>query len=522
MTYRSTSPYRATAIDANDESTAIRRLANHPETEEALVPFISARMFKPIFILVFATACSTPAPKQQPSPNDAGTDGPPEPAGCVKHEDCASSVCLPNSSCADPARVAYVDPTGTDNSSCTQAMPCVSLQKALATPQPNIKMTGTTKENVKISDDVTVFADPDAKLASASAGSVVEIAGSIQVSIFDLEITGAIGPVGHGILVQPGKATVALERVALTQNALAGLYVGAGNTATISKSTVDGNAAGVYVEEGILYVNQTTLSGSAAAGLAVAKRGIATATDSTLRDNHDDGGEVYDGGTLNVVHSTIKDNKGWGLIAYGSTLNVKLSTIQGNNLEPGAGGGAPGISAVESAVTVAQSTIVGNASGGISVYRPTEFHIANNFIVRNGTTSSSVGGVVVHRDPGSPNITGELRFNTVADNQVQGSSVTSTGGISCDGGFAAPSNLIVRNSGGDGNPPTLGDCNFTGSVVNPPYDPAFKSAMDYHLTASTPATIIDQATCAGNDRDIDDDRRPYGAACDTGADEYRP
>lgn len=493
------------------------------------MPIVKTTMLLGMVVLLMA-ACTTSTSKQQPSPNDAGADAPPGPAGCVGHKDCASAVCFPNGSCADPETVAYVDPMGTDNSSCTQAMPCVSLQKALATPHPTIKMTGTTKENVKISKDVTVFAAPDAKLESATPGAVIEIAGNFQVSIFDLQITGGMGPTGAGILVQPGKAIVALERVAVNMN-VSGLFVGAGNTATISRSTFDGNSTGIYTytrdananETTTINVNQTTISGSAAGGISVGRGVVATITDSTLVNNHEEGAEVNAGGVLNVVHSTIKDNSGWGIFAYQGTLNVKRSTIEGNDPVPGAGGGAPGISAIESAVTVTQSTIANNASGGIGIDRATKFDITNNFVVRNGTASSSIGGIVVSRDPASIPIPGELRFNTIADNHAQ--SVGSlTGGIDCKGGFAARNNLILRNTGGTGNPPTLGDCGYPGSIINPSFDPAFKSATDYHLTAATPGTpgsIVDQAACDGNDRDIDDDLRPK-TGCDVGADEYRP
>ena len=43
--------------------------------------------------------------------------------GCAAHTDCtASNVCLPDGSCAPETNVAYVDPGGTDNASCTKAM----------------------------------------------------------------------------------------------------------------------------------------------------------------------------------------------------------------------------------------------------------------------------------------------------------------------------------------------------------------------------------------------------------------
>lgn len=476
-------------------------------------------MSKRVFGLMLVASCTTPTSNHHMTQNDSGTDGPTESKACVKHEDCASSVCLPNGSCADSAVVAYVDSTGTDNASCMQALPCVSLQTALATPQPIIKMIGTVNENVKINDrDVTLFASKGTKLASATPGAVIEIAGSSQVSIFDLQITGATGPVGDGILVQPGKVTVSLERVTLSKNALLALYIGAGSRMTVTNSTIDGNATGINIDGGTLSANQTTISSSnVGSGINVLKGGIATLTESTISNNQGEGVNVYQGSSLNIVHSTVSNNHGEGLYSSASTLNVKLSTIQDNGKTTGSL--ALGLTSFDSAVTVVQSTIVGNGDGGIGVTTPTQFHITNNFIIRNGSSASFGAGITIRAESST---TGELRFNTVADNQMAPDFVNRTAGIECKGGFSAPSNLIIGNSGGQSNPPTVGDCDFSKSVLNPSANPGFKSTTDYHLTAATSDIILNAAGCAGNNVDIDDQSRPNGTACDIGADEYTP
>lgn len=46
-------------------------------------------------------------------------------------------------------------------------------------------------------------------------------------------------------------------------------------------------------------------------------------------------------------------------------------------------------------------------------------------------------------------------------------------------------------------------------------------ATDYHLTASTPATILDAVDCDGNTSDVDGNMRPQGGRCDLGADELK-
>lgn len=469
---------------------------------------IASMKRKHVFIVMWMAACSVPPFKPPMVQNDAGADGSDASSGCVKHEDCTSSVCLPNGSCADLGTVAYVDSMGTDNAACMQAQPCVSLQKALATPQSIIKIIGVITENVKILDrDVMVFASTHAKLASATPGILLEIVGNSQVSIFDLEVTGATGPAGDGIRVS-GKSTVALERVTISNNALVALYVGAGSTGTVTKSTIDNNSRGIYAQGGTLSVDQTIVSNHVGTAIAVADNGIATITESTITHNQHAGLRVLSDSAVSVVRSTISDNGEEG-VEGGASINVKLSMIRGNLIAMSTLGGS---------VTITQSTIVGNGLG-IDILKPTEFHIMNNFFIRNGSSSQYGTGVTIQVNPGT---SGEFKFNTIAGNQTLPDMQDSTGGVECRGGFSAPSNLVVGNSGGQNNPPTIGDCDFSKSVLNPSANPAFKGATDYHLTAATPNIILNKADCAGNNVDVDDQPRPNGATCDIGADEYTP
>ena len=166
--------------------------------------------------------------------------------GCRAHADCPQSgACLPDGSCATEVAVAYVDPAGTDNTSCTKLMPCTQVTKALGTGRPYVKLHGTTDEAVSIdSQTVTLLAEPGAKLTRTSNGLLLEIRGSAQVAIYDLEVTGASGGTGIGISLPAGNtATLALRRVKLTNNAGGGLSA-SGGTLTLTQSTVSGNAGG--------------------------------------------------------------------------------------------------------------------------------------------------------------------------------------------------------------------------------------------------------------------------------------
>jgi hypothetical protein len=113
--------------------------------------------------------------------------------GCGAHAECAGSeVCLPTGSCGGDTNVAYVDPAGTDNASCTRATPCTLLSKALATNRPYVKLTGTTDEAVIIDNGrvITFLADPGAKLTrSNGAGAIVTVRDSgTSLTVYDLTI----------------------------------------------------------------------------------------------------------------------------------------------------------------------------------------------------------------------------------------------------------------------------------------------------------------------------------------------
>ncbi len=210
---------------------------------------------------------------------------------------------------------------------------------------------------------------------------------------------------------------------------------------------------------------------------------------------------------------------GDGIDCPAAILSVEQALIDNND--------GSGISTNGCTLTLSRSTLTLNSGGGIDMVGATTFTISNNFIYRNGNSStSSVGGASL-----TPTGTSTFEFNTVVDNEIKNSTVLA-GGVLCDqSGFTAPNNIIARNDvnsmASATNANTLGQCTYPtsfimadltslalGSPDNTPYD--------YHLTAaSTPA--IDQATADSTVKvDVDGDSRPQGNGYDIGADEYKP
>lgn len=184
-------------------------------------------------------------------------------AACTEHSECISAVCLPDGSCADPATVAYVDPSGGDTD-CTQAEPCRRFDRALGTDRPIIKVHGTIDEQVLIDDqNVNIIADRGAKLTyTGGNGILLRIDGESTVTISDLEITGATGATtGTGISLQNGNtADVTLRRVRVATNNSVGISAFGGKL-TISESTIANNlGGGIYLSGSEFDITNTVIA----------------------------------------------------------------------------------------------------------------------------------------------------------------------------------------------------------------------------------------------------------------------
>lgn len=216
---------------------------------------------------------------------------------------------------------------------------------------------------------------------------------------------------------------------------------------------------------------------------------------SGTRDN----GITCAGGHINIEAGTIADNQGAGIACSGTTLAITRSTISGNQ---GGGISITGVNAV--------------------------LDITNNFIHHNGSGGSTIGGASLLPSVGGTTPS-RFEFNTIVDNQIKDSSLLS-GGVFCDqAGFAAPNNLIARNSvGGDGdqaNANTVGACTYPTSTVAPAvtglnFKASESSPYDYHIQAGS--SVIGKATIPSTVT-VDFDNQPRTPnASDPGADQYKP
>lgn len=240
-------------------------------------------------------------------------------------------------------------------------------------------------------------------------------------------------------------------------------------------------------------------------------------------------------GPILVVQSANADVKVYDLEITGAS---GASGADGIQLTPN--GGAPkltltrvkidanqgtGIATTGGVLTMAQSTVSGNTGGGLSV-SSTEFDLTNNMIVKNGSATSSFGGVLFTQTNTG---TRKLAFNTIAQNQA---TTGITPGVLC----AAVANavqfadtIVFGNGAGLQVEGTM--CTWTYSDIGPTaatgsgninMDPMFANATqnDFHLMSTSPCKDAADPAATLN-VDFDGDARPQGPHSDIGADEYK-
>jgi hypothetical protein len=238
--------------------------------------------------------------------------------GCTANAQCGSDVCLPDGSCGEATSVAYVDPGGTDNDSCSKLAPCTKVVKALATNRPYVKFHGTTNEQVALDNkDVIVLADPGAKLTDTSNGILLKIDGTSRVAIYDLEISGASGITNPGISLSPGNsATLSLTRVQVSGNQGGGILI-SGGSLIVLQSTISGNqGGGISTSGGSLTLTRSTISENQGGGVTMSGAGtVFTITDNFIYRNGNassasaGGLSVLSAGASKLERNTIVDNQ---------------------------------------------------------------------------------------------------------------------------------------------------------------------------------------------------------------------
>ncbi len=167
---------------------------------------------------------------------------------CESHAECPSEACLPDGRCGTDANVAYVAQSGM-GTTCTYNAPCAKIADALAVAprRDYIKISGTIDETVVISNrNVTLLAAPDAQLVHAG-GTLLQVAGTSNVTVFDLQIGAATTVAAIGVDLANGLVgTVSLQRVRVV-NTSSYAVVANGGTLELERSRIIANPGGGVV-----------------------------------------------------------------------------------------------------------------------------------------------------------------------------------------------------------------------------------------------------------------------------------
>lgn len=238
---------------------------------------------------------------------------------CSKHDDCGSSACLADGSCAMMTDVAYVDPVNGTGTACSQAVPCKKVMDALGTGRRYVKLTGMIDEQVTINNqNVIVLAAPGTVLTRSSPGTVLRVDGSSVVQIFDLTIANGLGPGGIGITLPSGMASLDMQRVTVMNNAGGGITA-TGGIVSVSQSTITGNpGGGITTTGGTLTIARSTVSLNLGGGISIGGVGATfDITNTFIFRNGDENASTFGGlslsfampGTNRLAFNTIVDNK---------------------------------------------------------------------------------------------------------------------------------------------------------------------------------------------------------------------
>jgi hypothetical protein len=233
--------------------------------------------------------------------------------GCTKHTDCLeSNTCLPDGSCAQSSEVAYVDGAGTDNAECTKTNPCSKLATAAAV-KTIVKVSGTVTNRTQLDDvTATILGDPGAKLMpqASDSGTILDVGGSSDVRVYDLQISNANGPGGTGVLIN---ANLELTRVIIRDNA--------------------GN--GAQITSGQLTCTQCLIENNGLHGIDSATSGTLTVSQSIIRNNMSGGISISDDVSFRIIGNIIFGNgkttrsNGGGL---NITVNIPTAGVPANEL----------------------------------------------------------------------------------------------------------------------------------------------------------------------------------------------
>ena len=188
-----------------------------------------------------------------------------------------------------------------------------------------------------------------------------------------------------------------------------------GGTLTVANCSISGNQApdgGGVENDGTLVLTGSSISGNTAdQGAGIWTQGTLTVSNSTIANNTANqnagaGGLRADGGTVNLVNSTVSGNSSGGIFTLSTTLTLTDSTVYGNS-----GGQTAGIFSNGGNLILFNSTLAGNQGNGLFLYYA-QSSMSNSIVSGNSTDIGNQSSTLT--DNGG-NVIGGVAFSALAN-----------------------------------------------------------------------------------------------------------
>jgi CSLREA domain-containing protein len=294
-----------------------------------------------------------------------------------------------------------------------------------------IKFANTDGVDSAITFDPTVFA---AKQTIKLGGTQLGLANNGKLTI--------TGPEA-GVVIDANQQSRVFSVASGADVTLDGLTISNGKISGSSSGSSSSNEGGGIFNDGTLNVTNSTLSGNSVSSSAFA--------------DFNQGGGIYNNGTLNITGSTLSDNsagggsgignanRGGGIYNNGGTLNITGSTLSGNSAtsSDGSGNSGGGIYNPSGTLNITGSTLSnnsatgsdgsGNSGGGITnggTLNITNSTLSGNSASGDVDSDNRAGGIY---NNGTLNITGSTlsgnsASGTIKSNQNQGGGIYNLSG----------------------------------------------------------------------------------------------
>ena len=200
-------------------------------------------------------------------------------SACRTDDDC-DTTCLPDGTCADPARVVFASPTGTGD--CSQAAPC-DLDTAVTHLSPSVDIVqllpGTYARAAALPITTTAIIAGSSATLQGMTTSTIDVEGG-DLTLLDV----AIAANGNIAVICQGSGKLSVRRVHITGSST-GLYANP-CTLTMDRSEVTASSGyGVIVTTGPIQMTSSFVTGNGG-GVALSAGVTGSIVDSTIANNN--------------------------------------------------------------------------------------------------------------------------------------------------------------------------------------------------------------------------------------------